>query len=101
MGRVFSTFEIAFESKGVLVPEGAYVQLLYFFYLRDARSSAAALASRDENEQLPADVRDRAEDRQLSFLWLAWGKSARADDIERFLAGRTEKCCRVDSRFLL
>lgn len=97
MQRVLKTFEIAFKLKGVSVPEGAYVQLLNLFYLRDARASAA-LAARDENPQILADARDKEEGRQYPFLWLAWGKSARADDVDRFLDGRTEKCCWVDSR---
>lgn len=97
MQRVLKTFEIAFKLKGVSVPEGAYVQLLNLFYLRDARASAA-LAARDENPQILADARDKEEGRQYPFLWLAWGKSARADDVEHFLAGRKEKCCWVDSR---
>ena len=67
------------------------------FYLRDACASAA-IAARDENAQLLTNARDKAEEREFPFLWLAWGKSARADDVDRFLDGRTEKCCWVDSR---
>ena len=95
--RVLRTFEMAFKLKGVPVPEGAYVQMLNLFYLRDACASAA-IAARDGNVQLLAHARDKAEGRQYPFLWFAWGKSARADDVERFLAGRKEKCCWVDSR---
>ena len=97
MQRVLRTFEMAFKLKGVPVPEGAYVQMLNLFYLRDACASAA-IAARDGNVQLLAHARDKAEGRQYPFLWFAWGKSARADDVERFLAGRKEKCCWVDSR---
>lgn len=97
MDRILSTFEIAFKLKGLPVPEGAYVQMLNLFYLRDARASTA-LAARDENPQILADARDKEEGRQYPFLWLAWGKSARADDVDRFLIRRREKCCWVDSR---
>lgn len=97
MDRILSTFEIAFKLKGLPVPEGAYVQMLNLFYLRDACASAA-IAARDENAQLLTNARDKAEEREFPFLWLAWGKSARANDVERFLGRRQEKCCWVDSR---
>lgn len=51
MDRILTTFEIAFKLKGLPVPEGAYVQMLNLFYLRDACASAA-IAARDENAQL-------------------------------------------------
>ena len=41
MDRILTTFEIAFKLKGLPVPEGAYVQMLNLFYLRDACASAA------------------------------------------------------------
>lgn len=77
MDRILTTFEIAFKLKGLPVPEGAYVQMLNLFYLRDACASAA-IAARDENAQLLTNARDKAEEREFPFLWLAWGKSARA-----------------------
>lgn len=51
MQRVLRTFEMAFKLKGVPVPEGAYVQMLNLFYLRDACASAA-IAARDGKELL-------------------------------------------------
>lgn len=96
MDRVLTTFEIAYELRKESVPLNSYVQMLNLFYLREV-NSAIATDMRDQNINCFQDNRDFAEDRTYPFLWLAWGQSAKNEDVARFLQGRQEKICWVGS----
>lgn len=96
MSRILSTFKIAYSLKNKAIPNNAYIQMLNLFYLRDP-DSCAALNLREKNMRLMQTLHDPAESRTFPFFWLAWGQSARPEDVARFLSGRQERCCWVDS----
>lgn len=92
MERILRTFELAFQLNNKAIPQNAYVQMLNLFYLRESNSSAA-LEERAHQSDMIRLHQDPAESQTYPFLWLAWGGSARNDDMARFLDNRQEACC--------